>query len=100
MARFSSKFLAVVAAVVVVAMAAQLALAQNEEGKRGRGGRAGGPGGMGGPPSMAGLARVGKVQDALKLTDEQKSKIDKINADFRKEMRDASSGDRPDPEKM
>jgi Spy/CpxP family protein refolding chaperone len=103
MAKFSSKFLAVVAAVVVVAMAAQLAGAQNEEGKRGRGGRAGGaggPGGMGGPPSMARLAMIPKVQEAVKITDEQKTKIEKINADSRKEMRDASSGDRPDPEKM
>jgi Spy/CpxP family protein refolding chaperone len=97
MVRFSSKFLAVIAAVAVVAMAAQLAMAQNEEGKRGRGGRGGGPGG---PPSMAGLARIEKVQEELKLTDEQKKKIDKINAESRKEMREASSGDKPDPEKM
>jgi Spy/CpxP family protein refolding chaperone len=76
-------------------------VAQNEEGKRGRGGRgAGGPGGMGGPPSMARLAMIPKVQEALKITDEQKTKIEKINADSRKEMREASSGDRPDPEKM
>jgi Spy/CpxP family protein refolding chaperone len=98
MVRFSSKFLAVIAAVAVVAMAAQLAVAQNEQGKRGGGrgrGGAGGPG-MGGPPSMARLATIDKVQEALKITDEQKTKIEKINADFRKEM----SGDRPDPEKM
>lgn len=94
--RFSSKFLVMVTAVVVVAMAAHVALAQKEQGKRGRGGRAGGPGGPGGPPSMARLAMIDKVQDALKLTDEQKTKIEKINADSRKEM----SGDRPDPEKM
>jgi Spy/CpxP family protein refolding chaperone len=99
MVRFSSKFLAVIAAVAVVAMAAQLAVAQNEQGKRGPGGRGGGPGGpggRGGPPSMARLAMIDKVQDELKLTDEQKTKIEKINSDFRKEM----SGDRPDPEKM
>lgn len=96
MVRFSSKFLAVIAAVAVVAMAAQVAVAQNEQGKRGPGGRGGGPGGRGGPPSMARLAMIDKVQDELKLTDEQKTKIEKINADFRKEM----SGDRPDPEKM
>ncbi|MFL6825191.1 MAG: Spy/CpxP family protein refolding chaperone [Bradyrhizobium sp.] len=41
-----------------------------------------------------------KVQDALKLTDEQKTKIEKINKEFRKEMRDALDGGRPDPEKM
>jgi Spy/CpxP family protein refolding chaperone len=99
MMRFSSKFLAVIAAVAVVAMAAQLAVAQNEQGKRGRGGRdgRGGPGGPGGPPpSMARLAMIPKVQEAVKITDEQKTKIEKINADSRKEM----SGDRPDPEKM
>ena len=98
MVRFSSKFLAVIAAVAVVAMAAQLAVAQNEQGKRGGRGRGGpgGPGGMGGPPSMARLATIDKVQEALKITDEQKTKIEKINADFRKEM----GGDRPDPEKM
>ena len=94
--RFSSKFLAVVTAVAVVAMTAQLAVAQNDQGKAGGRGRAGGPGGMGGPPSMARLAMNPKVQEALKLTDDEKTKIEKINADFRKEM----SGDRPDPEKM
>jgi Spy/CpxP family protein refolding chaperone len=93
MKRFLSKFLVVVTAVAVVAMAAQLAVAQNEQGKRGRGGR-GGPGGA--PPSMARLAMIPKVQEAVKITDEQKTKIEKINADSRKEM----SGDRPDPEKM
>src|SRR3954465_283698 len=100
MKRFLSKFLVVVTAVAVVAMAAQLAVAQNEQGKRGRGGR-GGPGGPGGaPPSMARLAMIPKVQEAVKITDEQKAKIEKINADSRKEMREASSGDKPDPEKM
>jgi Spy/CpxP family protein refolding chaperone len=96
---FSSKFLVVVTAVAVVAIAATLAVAQNEQGKGGRGrgrGGAGGPGGMGGPPSMARLAMIPKVQEALKLTDDEKTAIEKINADFRKEM----SGDRPDPEKM
>jgi Spy/CpxP family protein refolding chaperone len=93
---FSSKFLAVVTAVAIVAMAAQLAVAQNDQGKGGRGRGRGGPGGMGGPPSMARLAMLPKVQEALKLTDDEKTKIEKINADFRKEM----SGDRPDPEKM
>jgi Spy/CpxP family protein refolding chaperone len=98
MMRFSNRFLAVIAAVAVVAMAAQLAVAQNEKGNRGGRGRGGpgGAGGMGGPPSMARLAMIPKVQEALKITDEQKTKIEKINADFRKEM----SGDRPDPEKM
>jgi Spy/CpxP family protein refolding chaperone len=98
MVRFSSKWWATLAVVAVVAMVSQVALAQNEQGKRGRGGRAGGPGGFGGPPSMARLAMIPKVQEAVKITDEQKTKIEKINADSRKEMDDASKGDRPDPE--
>ena len=100
MMRFSGRFLAIFAAVAIVAMAAQMAVAQNEQGKRGRGGRAGGPGGPGGPMSLARLAMIPKVQEAVKITDEQKSKIEKINADSRKEMADASKGDRPDPEAM
>jgi Spy/CpxP family protein refolding chaperone len=100
MVRLSNKFLAVIAAVAIVALAAQLAVAQNEEGRRNRSGRGGGPGGFGGPPSMAGIARIPKVQEALKLTDEQKSKIEKLGSDFRKEMREALDGGRPDPEKM
>jgi Spy/CpxP family protein refolding chaperone len=101
MVRFSSKWWATLAVLAVVAMVSQVALAQNEQGKRGRGGRAGGPGGPGGgPPSMSRLAMIPKVQEALKLTDEQKTKIEKLNADSRKEMADASKGDRPDPETM
>ncbi len=105
MKRFSGKLLTMAVAVAVVAMAAQLAVAQNE-GRRGREGRGrgpggpGGPGGFGGPPSMARLATIEKVQEVLKLTDEQKTKIEKINSDFFKEMREAFDGDRPDPEKM
>jgi Spy/CpxP family protein refolding chaperone len=100
MVHFSSKWWATLTALAVVAMVSQVALAQNEQGKRGRGGRAGGPGGPGGPPSMARLAMIPKVQEALKLTDEQKTKIEKLNADSRKEMADASKGDRPNPEAM
>jgi Spy/CpxP family protein refolding chaperone len=100
MVRFTSRWWATLAVMAVVAMVSQVALAQNEQGKRGRGGRAGGAGGPGGPPSMARLAMIDKVQEALKLTDEQKTKIEKINSESRKEMRDASSGDKPDPEKM
>src|SRR5215203_7570378 len=91
MMRFSSKFLMVVTAVVVVAMAAQLAVAQNEQGKRGRGGREGrggpgGPGGMMGPVPMARLATDEKVQEALKLSSEQKDKIKSINDETRDAM--------------
>ncbi len=102
MKRFSGKLLTMAVAVAVIAMAAQLAVAQNE-GRRGRDGRGrgpGGPGGFGGPPSMARLATVEKVQEVLKLTDEQKTKIEKLNSDFFKEMREAFDGDRPDPGKL
>jgi Spy/CpxP family protein refolding chaperone len=103
MMRFSSKFLAVFTAIAIVAMAAQMAVAQNE-GRRGRGGRgggAGGPGGMMGPAPMARLATVDTVQDALKLSDEQKEKIKTINDETRDAMRkEFEGGGRPDREKM
>lgn len=102
MMRFMSKAGAAVAVLVIAAMLCQAAVAQNEEGKarRSRGNRGGG--GMGfGPPSMAMLAGNDKVQDALKLSDDQKDKIKKINSDAREEMRkEFQSGGRPDPEKM
>ncbi len=105
MKRFSGKLLAIVVAFAVLAMAAQLAVAQNE-GRRSRDGRGrgpggpGGPGGFGGMASIARLATIEKVQEVLKLTDDQKTKIEKINTDFFKEMREAFDGDRPSPEKM
>jgi hypothetical protein len=101
MKRFSGRLCAMIAAVVVVAMISQAALAQNES-KKGRGGRgAGGGGMMGGPPSMARLAGVDKVQEALKLSDDQKSKIKTISDDSRTAMREQfQGGGRPDPEKM
>jgi Spy/CpxP family protein refolding chaperone len=99
MVRFSNKFLAVVAALAVVAMAAQLAMAQNEQGRRGRGGP-GGPG-MRGPVPMTLLATVDTVQEALKLSDEQKDKVKSINDDVRNELKkDFENGGRPDFEKM
>jgi Spy/CpxP family protein refolding chaperone len=101
--RFTNKVWAVIAFMAMVAMVSQVALAQNEQGRRGRGNRggAGGPGGFGGPPSMARLASIDKVQEELKLTSEQKDKIQKINDDSRAEMRKLfDGGSRPDPEKM
>src|SRR4029079_7338351 len=99
---FSGRFLAVITAVAVVAMTAQLAVAQNNEGRRGRGrGGPGGPGGMMGPVPMARLATVDTVQEALKLSSEQKDKIKTINDDVRDEMRkEFESGGRPGREKM
>jgi Spy/CpxP family protein refolding chaperone len=106
MKRFSSKFLAIVVAVAVVAMAAQLAVAQNEQGRRGGRGRGGpgGPGGMMGPVPMARLATVDTVQEALKLSSEQKDKIKAINDETREAMesmrKELDNGGRPDREKM
>jgi Spy/CpxP family protein refolding chaperone len=102
MVRFSSRFLVIVAAVAIVAMASQVAMAQNEKGGRGRGGRGrGGPGGFGGPVSMVQLATVDKVQDALKLKDDQKEKVAKINDELRDERRKLlEDGGTPDREKM
>jgi Spy/CpxP family protein refolding chaperone len=97
MKRFSGRFLAVIAA------ASQMAMAQNEGGRRGRGNRGGQGGGgmMGGPISMTRLATVDTVQDALKLTDDQKEKIKTINEETRDAMRkEFESGGRPDREKM
>src|SRR5262245_32221632 len=81
MARFSGRFLTMAVALAVIAVAAQVAVAQRDQGGRGRGrGGPGGPDGFGGGfISMAQLASVEKVQDALKVSDEQKTKIKKIN---------------------
>jgi len=84
-----------VAALAIVAMVVQVSEAQ-QGGRRGRGGR--GFGMFGGPPS-ASLLRFKEVQDALKLTDEQKSKIEKINDGMRQEIRKAMR-DGGGPEKM
>jgi Spy/CpxP family protein refolding chaperone len=73
-----------VSGLLIVAMAAQTALAQRDEGRRGRGGPGGG---MFGPPTAGALMRAKEVQEALKLTDEQKGKIEKINDENREEMR-------------
>jgi Spy/CpxP family protein refolding chaperone len=101
--RITNKFWAAIAFLAIVVMVSQVALAQNEQGRRGRGNRGGGGGGMGmfGPPSMARLASIDKVAEELKLTSEQKDKIQKINDDSRAEMRKLfDGGGRPDPEKM
>ncbi|HVT28823.1 MAG TPA: hypothetical protein VHE81_12485 [Lacipirellulaceae bacterium] len=102
MTRLSRKLWIMVAVVAIAIMVSQVAVAQNERGRRGRGGRGGpgGPGGFGGA-SMVHLLSVDKVQDALKLTEEQESKIKAINDDMRKEMREEfQSGGGRDREKI
>jgi len=83
--RFASKGWLLVAALAMVAMTAQVSLAQREGGRGGRGFG----GGMGGPPTPARLLMAKEVQDALKLTDDQKDKLKKINDDMRDAVRKA-----------
>jgi Spy/CpxP family protein refolding chaperone len=96
--RFSSKGWALVAGLVIVAMVSQVAMAQGQ-GRRNRGGGGFG-GGMFGPPTAGRLLGAKEVQDALKLTDDQKTKIEKINDDSRTAMREAFQGGSPDRDKV
>ena len=82
-----------VAALVIVSMVSQVSLAQREEGRRGRGGPGGGPGGG---LSAGRLLGVKEVQAALKLTEDQTSKLEKINEESRDKIREAmqDGGDR------
>ncbi len=83
------------AALAFVAMVSQVSLAQ-QQGRRG--GRGGAGGGFGGAPSSTRLLMLKEVQDALKLTDDQKSKLEKINdqarEDIRKAMQDGGGRDK------
>jgi Spy/CpxP family protein refolding chaperone len=96
--RFSGKGWAMAAGLVVVALVAQAAMAQNQAGRRGRGGPGGG--GMFGPPTAGRLLGAKEVQDALKLTEDQKTKIEKINEDSRGEVRKAFQDGGGDRDKM
>jgi Spy/CpxP family protein refolding chaperone len=98
MIRINGRLIAACAALAIAAMLAQAAMAQREEGRRERGGR--GMGGPGFPPSMAMLATMDKVQDALKLSDDQKDKIKKINDDMRAEFRKMYESGARDRDKM
>jgi Spy/CpxP family protein refolding chaperone len=91
--QFSSKGGAMVAGLVIVAMVSQVAMAQGQ-GRRGRGG------GMFGPPTAGRILGAKEVQDALKLTDDQKTKIAKINDDSRIKIREAFQDGGGDPDKM
>src|SRR4051812_5561673 len=89
--RFSKSGWMAAVALVAVAGFSQAALAQPEEGRRGGGGGGGG-GRFGGPPTGAALLTLKEVQAALKLTDEQKEKVENINDQMRQDMRDAFGG--------
>jgi Spy/CpxP family protein refolding chaperone len=86
--RFSKTSWMAAVTLVAVAVLSQTAVAQREEGRRGRegGGR------FGGPPTGAALLTLKEVQAELKLTDEQKEKVEKINEQMRQDMRDAFGG--------
>lgn len=75
------RFGGAIVALGLVAMLAAPALAQQGKGQ-GQGGRRGGGFGMGGP----GLVTIPAVQEELKITDEQKGKLEEVTATFREEM--------------
>lgn len=95
MSRFSSKVCMLIAGVAFALIVSQLAIAQPPEGGRGRGRGGRGPGGMGGGffNSTVDLAGIEQVQTELKLTDEQKSKIDEITSNLRDERRELRQRD-------
>jgi Spy/CpxP family protein refolding chaperone len=89
--------IAVFAATLLLAIS-QAAVAQPEEGRRERGG----PGGRrfaGGFQSMLRLTMNERVRDVLKLSDEQKAKIDDLAEQFRNDM-GKFLNDRGSPEEM
>jgi Spy/CpxP family protein refolding chaperone len=99
--RFSGKGWMLVAGLAVVAMVSQSAVAQDGgQGRRGRGG-GGFMGGMMGPITAGRAIGAKEVQEALKLTDDQKTKIEKINDDSREAGRALfRQGGPPDMDKM
>jgi Spy/CpxP family protein refolding chaperone len=81
------RILLIVSTVAFVFAISQLAAAQREEGRRGRGGDGRGFGmGFGAP--MVRLATLDEVEEALKLTDEQKDKVKKLNDEMRDQYRE------------
>lgn len=83
--RVAGKDRVIAAAFMAVAVMVQVSLAQPGEGRRGRG-----PGGgFGGPPTPVRLLGIREVQDALKLTGDQKTKITDLNEKVREEIRSA-----------
>lgn len=81
--RFTGKSWTIVATLMTVVIAVQVSMAQPGEGRRGRGVG----GGFGGPPTPVRLLAAKEVQDALKLTDDQKSKLTDVNQKLREDMR-------------
>jgi Spy/CpxP family protein refolding chaperone len=98
MTRFSCKVWPVLAVVAVVLVVSQMAHAQPEEGRRERGGEGRRFGGGFGMPGIR-LATLDEVQEALELSDEQKTKVEEINDKFRDDFRKLLD-DGPEPEAM
>jgi len=103
MRRFAIKMWWIMVLVAMVLVTTPVALAQRGEGRGGRGpGGADGRGfapGRGMPPSAMRLATMEAVQEVLKLSDEQKNKVDQIDAELRQRAREAFGerrGERPD----
>jgi Spy/CpxP family protein refolding chaperone len=81
---------------VALAVASIATLASAQPGGGGFGGGFGFGGGMGGGSSIAGLLSMPAVQTELKVTDEQKTKIQDLRTTMRDKMREAmNSGDGP-----
>jgi hypothetical protein len=89
MSRFPGRVLWSIAALAVVMAMAQVAEAQREGGRRG-GGRGFGRGGFN--VSAVQLAGAEEVQAELKLTDDQKTKVDDINDELAEARRDLFQG--------
>jgi Spy/CpxP family protein refolding chaperone len=83
---FRGTALSLVAVSIVLAIS-QAAEAQREEGRRGRGGPEGRRFGGGFGALTLRLATNDKVQEALKLSDEQKGKIEELDEKFRDDRR-------------
>jgi Spy/CpxP family protein refolding chaperone len=100
MSRFTGRVLGSLAALAIVVALAQVAEAQREGGRRG--GRGFGRMGFGVSPVQL-AAESEEVQGALKLTDDQKTKIVEINdelTDARRDLFQGGGGSREEREKL
>lgn len=82
--RFGSRPMVFVLAIAVAMLADDSAQAQGRRGGRGGFGRR--------PDSMLSLAQIEKVQEELKITDEQREEIEKISATYGEDMQELMSG--------
>src|SRR5262245_29267696 len=92
MSRVSGRVLWTVAAMATFVAIAQVADAQQGQGRRGGGRGFGGRGGGFGVSSIQLAAESPEVQEALKLTDDQKTKVGEINDKLRDDRRELFQG--------